>query len=247
MLNRTFESMGTVVSISYKGNISSEEASKRTEQVFRIFDRFDREFSTYRDDSFISRINAQLAEPLDISNEAMQIFDLAEQYRLLTDGYFDIITPDGKTDPSGIVKAYAIKESGLHLDSCGVKGWGINAGGDILTSNTAGLHAGIVNPFDRKELISDVVLNSPLLSLATSGYSERGNHFWNPIGSDSDVVQASVISDDIIFSDVMATAIIACGSSALQWVETRANAEALLIKRDGSFLITEGYLALVPQ
>lgn len=239
--------MGTVVSISYHEGTSQEEASRRTEELYRIFDRFDREFSTYREDSFISQVNAKLPEPLDISNAAIQIFDLAERYRLLTDGYFDIITPDGKTDPSGIVKAYAIKEAGLYLDSCGVEGWSINAGGDILTSATGRLHAGIVNPFDRKELVSDVVLNSPLLSLATSGYSERGNHIWNPKGSDSDVVQASVISDDVVFSDVMATAIMACGTSALKWIETRTNAEALLIQKDGNFLITEGYLSLVPQ
>lgn len=246
MLNKTFESMGTVVSVSYYEGISQEEASNLTKEVFLIFDRFDREFSTYREDSFISRINAKLNEPLDISDEAIQIFELAEQYRLLTDGYFDIITPEGMTDPSGIVKAFAIKEAGLHLDSCGVTDWCINAGGDILISNTAGLHAGIVNPFSRKELISDVVLNAPLLSLATSGFSERGNHIWNPKESTSDVIQASVISDDIVFSDIMATAIIACGTSSLQWIEAKANAEALLIKKDGSFLVTGGYLALVP-
>ena len=219
MLNRIFDSMGTVVSVSYDETTSSNEATNLTKTVFDIFDRFDHEFSTYREDSFISRINAKLSEPVDISDEAISVFEVAEQYRVSTDGHFDIINPEGSTDPSGIVKAYAIKEAGHYLDSMGVTGWGLNAGGDILISAVGNeFHSGIVNPSNKQELISDVMLGSPFVSLATSGYSERGNHIWNPRGVSSDVIQASVISDDIIFSDVMATVLIAGGISALQWL-----------------------------
>lgn len=239
--------MGTVVSVSYGASTTSDEVASLTEKIFDIFHNFDCEFSTYRDDSLISRINSSSSESVNISKRATQVFEIAEQYRVLTDGHFSIIDPNGKTDPSGIVKAYAIQEAGLYLDTLGISKWCINAGGDILTSGVGnGLHAGIVSPSDRSELISDIVLRDPFVSLATSGHAERGNHIWSPKGYQSDVLQASVVSDDIIFSDVMATAIIACGSSALRWIESRENAEALLVKKDGSFLITEGYLDLVP-
>lgn len=247
MRNQTFNTMGTVVSISYRSDLSLPEASYHTGKISEIFTSYDEEFSTYKPESMVSRINAAAAEPIEFSDAAFEVFNLAEKFRLTTEGYFDIITPEGKTDPSGVVKAYALQKAGEYLTKNAVEDWCINAGGDILAnSQGAPWIAGISNPSKKDELLSTVSLSFPMKSLATSGFSERGMHIWTPVGTEhSDIVQASVISDDIIFADVMATALIARGSQGLSWVEEYPTAEALLVQRDGSYLVTAGYLDLV--
>lgn len=238
--------MGTVVSVSYGNEVSPDTMEGTTKKLFDIFDRYDKEFSTYRPDSMVSQVNAGLKEPLAITDEALDIFTLAETYREMTDGYFDIIDPSGRTDPSGIVKSYAIREAGKHLEKTDIDNWCLNAGGDILTSGAYGWRAGITDPNRRGALVSDILLQGEFRSLATSGFLERGFHIWNTKENlNSDVMQASVTSADIIFSDVMATALVSAGSKGLSWVETKERAEALLIMRDGSFRVTDGYLSLV--
>lgn len=239
--------MGTVISLSVDEEISDSALQNTLAGVYAIFDEYDELFSTYKELSLISRINSGSKEPLEISDDALYIFDLAESYRQKTEGYFDIITPEGKTDPSGIVKAYALNKASEFLAGQGYGQWCLNAGGDIVTSSWGeGWGAGIVNPFDTKELISDIVLTYPFTALATSGFSERGQHIWNPHGGQaSDALQVSVVSKDIIFADVMATALLAAGSGFLDWVESYPDSEALIILRNGNFVVTTGYLGLV--
>lgn len=239
--------MGTVVSIAYRQEMTVHEANHYTAAVQAIFDHYDDEFSTYKPESMVSKINAASPVPVEFSDEAFRVFELAEKYRIATEGYFDIITPQGSTDPSGIVKAYAIQEAGEYLCSQQLSDWCINAGGDILTaSKNIPWISGITSPSHPEEILSTINLSFPMNSLATSGFSQRGFHIWNPHGGmHSDTVQASVISDDIIFSDVLATALIAMGSEGLPWIEGHPHAEALLVQRDGEILVTAGYLELV--
>lgn len=241
--------MGTVVSLSIKDNFLTQS---RMDSLFTgvrsLFTRLDNMFSTYRVGSDISLFNEGLKSKKDMPAEFHWVIAESEKYRHQTDGYFDIMNPASKMDPSGIVKAYAIEQAGTHLEESGAGNWLINAGGDILTSGTR-WHTGIADPDNPGSLLSDVVLSDGYKALATSGYSERGHHIWNPMEAKttSELIQVTVISGSIVESDVYATAIMAAGQEGMKWIEGLNDAEAMALTQDGQLLATKGYLALVPR
>ena len=59
-------------------------------EVFDYFDTIDNTFSTFKAESEISRINRGELSLEDASEDMKIIFALAEQFRLRTNGYFDI-------------------------------------------------------------------------------------------------------------------------------------------------------------
>lgn len=249
MLSRTFETMGTVVSLSVKDDFLTQSGMDCLATGVRsVFTRLDNMFSTYRADSGISLFNAGLKGKKDMPAEFHWVIAESEKYRHQTDGYFDIMNPAGRMDPSGIVKAYAIEQAGEYLEESGVESWLINAGGDILASGTQ-WHTGIADPDNTGSLLSDVVLSDKYKALATSGYSERGYHIWNPMEATttSGLIQVTVISGSIVESDVYATAIMAAGQEGMTWIEGLDDAEAMALTQDGQLLATKGYLALVPR
>src|SRR5437660_3308995 len=99
------------------------------ERVFAYFRSIDETFSTYKEESEISKINrGELAE--EAYSDAMKtILALSEQTRQETQGYFDI-------DPSGIVKGWAIFHAAQMLKEAGFVNFYIDAGGDIEVAGT---------------------------------------------------------------------------------------------------------------
>jgi thiamine biosynthesis lipoprotein len=91
---------------------------------------------------------------------------------------------------------------------------------------------GIVDPDDRDRLLADHRLLGSRRAVATSGSAERGDHIWTRFGS-TDVRQATVIADDIVTADVLATAIVAAGPSGLDDVTARFDIDALVVTTEG--------------
>src|SRR5690349_14780518 len=73
-------------------------------RVFSYFAEIDRRFSTYKSDSEIEAINCGRLAATDCSEEMREVLDVAERTKQESYGYFDIRRPDGRLDPSGIVK-----------------------------------------------------------------------------------------------------------------------------------------------
>src|SRR5882724_10797381 len=138
------------------------EATDETmlEPVFSYLGDVDRRFSTYRDDSEIEAINCGRLAASACSDEMREIFELAERTRHETFGFFDIRRGDGRLDPSGIVKGWAIRNAAHILTDAGSRDFFIDAGGDIQTSgrNPAGKEwsVGIRSPFNLAEIIKVV-------------------------------------------------------------------------------------------
>ena len=245
MVNYIFNSMGTTISIEIRDEKTSE-LDKVIDKVKLRFNTLDNIFSTYKKNSFITKLNKGTVTLKD-SNEAKHIFRLAERLHESTKHYFDIRTPDGYIDPSGIVKSYAIAEAGNILQKANYYNWCLNCGGDILISDQSqqGWPIGILDPDDKGKLLADIKLNNKMKAIATSGFSERGAHIWNTVNTEkSDVLQATVISKNIILADVWATTIVSAGSKSLTW-EHNSNFEALLVLQDRSLLATSGYRDLI--
>jgi len=155
------------------------------DRVFAYFVEVDRRFSTYRDDSEIAAINRAEVGEGDYSSEMREVLALAEKTRRQTSGYFNIRAADGRLDPSGIVKGWAIRNAAGLIAGAGYRDFFVDAGGDIQSAgrNAAGEEwtVGIRNPFEPAEIIK--VIRPRGCGVATSGTYVRGQHIYNPHGT----------------------------------------------------------------
>ncbi len=213
-------------------------------KVFNYFRKVDRQFSPYKRDSEVSRINRGEITREDYSVEMKEIIMLAQKTQSETEGFFNIYN-NGRLDPSGIVKGWAIQKASEILRELGFKNFYVNAGGDIQVSgrNNKGKNwsVGIKNPFNTKQIVKSVVLKNA--SIATSGTYIRGQHIYNPHREKypTDIVSLSVISKNIFDSDRFATAAFAMGERGIYFLESLKNVEAYMIDNKGIATETTGF------
>ena len=245
-MRHVFETMGTVASIELPDDFRSH--IPELELVFR---RVDERFSLYRPESELSAI---AAGRLDLSHSSTRLRDSYQRallWRSATSGLFTPHRPDGVIDLNGIVKAEAIEEAGAVLDSAGCGSWAINVGGDILVREEGEKWpTGIADPDDASALLGSIGLGVTRRALATSGSAQRGDHIWlgGKLGS-AEFVQVSVIADDIVTADVLATAIVAGGPDALDEMCDRWPIDVFTADRSGALRVTPGFrrsLGLAP-
>lgn len=225
--------------------IDSWVTGKTFDEVFAYFEYVDRKFSTYKDESEISLINRQEITVEQSSEDMQAIFMLAEQTRQETDGYFDIAR-NGKYDPSGIVKGWAIYNAAEILRQADFKNYYVDAGGDIQVSgkNDEGQdwRVGIQNPFNPKEIVKVVSLQD--CGMATSGTYVRGQHIYDPKDSEqpiTEIVSLTVIGPDIYEADRFATAAFAMGSAGIYFIENLKGFEGYMIDPKGLATYTSGF------
>lgn len=223
------------------------DAGATAETLDAVYDYFasvDRTFSTYQASSEISRINRGELDPADSSEEMRTILALSAQTKAETQGYFDIAR-DGRLDPSGIVKGWAIQQAADRLRADGWRDFYIDAGGDIEFS---GLNhgrpwrAGIRNPFDRREIVKVLAVTD--CGLATSGTAVRGQHIYNPFHPADpilDVVSLTVIGPNVYEADRFATAAFARGMVGICFIESLDGFEGYQIDANARAAFTSGF------
>jgi thiamine biosynthesis lipoprotein len=215
------------------------------EEIFSYFAAVDERFSTYKETSEMSLINAGKITKDNYSDEMKQIFMLAEQTKKETRGYFDIYY-HGIYDPSGIVKGWAIHNASKIIQNNGYKNYFIDAGGDIQVNgkNASGTiwRVGIRNPFDEKKIIK--VLSVADEGVATSGTYIRGHHIYNPKKGKKlhkDIVSLTVVGSNIYEADRFATAAFAMGREGIFFIEQQKGFEGYMIDTDGIATYTTGF------
>jgi thiamine biosynthesis lipoprotein len=224
-----FETIGTVVSI---------EPPLRVPAIEAVFADYNRRFSLYLPGSELSRIadgSLRLSHASSILRDA---YAIALEWRSLTAGAFTPHRPDGVIDLSGIVKALALDAAGALLADSG--DWILNAGGDVLTSGQVAT-VGVTDPFDRTQLLTSVRLGGSRRAVATSGTSERGDHIWGRGG----FAQVTVVANDIVTADVLATAIVAGGVDTLNASTSGWDIDVLAIDPAGNLFATPGFTASI--
>jgi len=216
------------------------------EMVFDYFRTVDERFSTYKSTSEISKINRGEIMESEYSREMREVFALAEEMKIRTDGYFEIRTPTGSYDPSGIVKGWAIRKAAKLLREQGYQNFYVEAGGDIQTAghskNGEPWKVGIRNPFNDTEIINTVILSSA--AIATSGTYIRGRHIYNPKTgreASNEIVSISVVGTDIYEADSYATAAFAMGREGINLIETIPGLEGYMIDANGIATETSGF------
>jgi len=223
--------------------------SKATESdVASIFDYFasvDRMFSPYKKESEISRLNAGEITKKQISTDVRQILQLADDTKKETHGYFNIEN-NGKIDPSGIVKGWAIFNAASLLKEHGFQNFYVDAGGDIQVSgkNEKGTDwtIGIRNPFNRDEIVKVVRLVNK--GVATSGLYIRGQHIYNPHKPTmpiTDIASMTVIGPNVYDADRFATAAFAMGVKGIQFIEKLPGYDGYMIDPNGIATMTSRF------
>jgi len=254
---KTFRCMGTVVSLTVPAEPKDWTATadaalaRGTGVVEQLFRDFDARFSLYRPESEASRLARGELSLRSSSQEFRDRYAEAVEWRLRTGGAFTPERPDGIADLSGLVKGSAIREAGAALQALGIRDWCLNAGGDVLVAGSPHVgsaecwQAGIIDPQHRGRLVAAYPLGAStgVVALATSGSAERGDHIWTRGAGVSDFHQVSVAARDIITADVLATAIVAGGTSMLNRATDGWDVEVLAVRTDGGILATPGFRA----
>lgn len=237
-----FAAMGTVVSLHTHARL----ARATEDAVLTAFVTLEERFSTWRADSEGSRLSRHEITLLQVTPEFRSVYDEAIAWRAATEGAFTPHRPDGMVDLSGLVKARALADAGEALAAHGEQDWCLNAGGDVLTSGvrTDGTPwvVGIVDPRDRRSLLSQATTGPGRRAVATSGVAERGEHVWR-LGADDRFSQVTVVAGDIVTADVLATAILAGGTGALARAHDLAEVEVLACGATGEFWATRAFRA----
>jgi thiamine biosynthesis lipoprotein len=223
---------------------SPENSAAVTRAVEAVFGEYEERFSLYRAESELSAIASGSLLLGEASEWLLDTYSEALYWRERTDGAFTPHRPDGVIDLNGIVKAHAIRDAG-RIIAAAASDWILNVGGDVLVGGTNGgtpWSVGIVDPADRSALLAAVELISPRTAVATSGIAERGDHVWRG-GSRAapDFAQVTVIADDIVTADVLATAIVAGGRTSLDDCTDRWSIDVLAVSRAGELLMTPGF------
>ncbi len=229
-----FASMGTVISLA--GDLPRGTA----ERITVAFAELDERFSLFRPGSEADRIATRELRMTRASTEMRAAYDLALTWRSDTDGAFTPHRPDGVIDLNGVVKAMAIQRAGDLLDEAGSTHWSVNAGGDALTRSTAGRRpwvVGVVDPFDRGRMLTQLIATAASPAVATSGIAERGEHVWR-IGAGDTFCQVTVAGPDIMTADVLATAILAGGRQTLELATRRWPIEVIAVTHGGELFAT---------
>jgi thiamine biosynthesis lipoprotein len=232
--------MGRPVSLLARGAVAGPAVPAAVEAVFAELRRVDELLSPYREDSEVSRIAR--GERFRRHRDTREVAGLAERARELTGGLFDATRPDGRWDPSGLVKGWAVERAARHLDVVGVD-WCLNAGGDVAVSSRSGAPfvVGIEDPADPSTLLATVPSSG--LAVATSGTAARGRHLYDPrSGAAADeLASVTVVGPSLTWADVLATAAFVAGQAALDLVARLPGYTALVVRRDGTTASSPGW------
>ncbi len=211
------------------------DAPNHLEQIFSYFRYVDAKYSPFKPDSDVSQLN--------MTPELKLILQLCDQTKSETNGYFDV-WHNGKLDPSGLVKGWAINNAAKILENFGHKNFYIEAGGDIQ-ANGKTWKVGIRNPFNKAQYVK--VLKIKNKGVATSGNYERGQHIYNPKSGKiaNGIASITVIGPNIYEADRFATAAFAMGEKGIHFIENLKHLAGYQINLDKKAVMTTSFHAYV--
>ena len=249
--------MGTAFRFAGRTPFDSVLTDSIIQQACAILHEADTTFSLYKPESPLSQLargEISVAKCPPVVNE---IWDECDRWEKTTDGWFSAMTPEHTFDPSGLVKTWAAKRAAEHVVAQGLVDFTMNAGGDVwladaLTSEVD-WRIGIAKPVSIASPEAGVLAainlrGTQFRAMATSGSAERGQHIWNPKApgkaAANQLLQVSVVADNLVRADVFATAAFAEGPRAVSRLDAEPNLEALFVLADGQLAATQGFSLL---
>jgi thiamine biosynthesis lipoprotein len=227
--------MGTVVTFDVRDPDVDEVALDR---AIELLHDVDARFSTFLDDSEISRLDRGDLRVDGCSPDVRHVLALCDDLRRTSGGYFDARRhrSDGGLDPSGLVKGWSIEEASLVLEAAGARNYAINAGGDVVAMGSPEpgrpWRVGIRHPRLADRLAATLSVNDR--SVATSGAYERGDHIRDPHTGlpPRGLLSMTVVGSSLTWADAYATAAFCMGGDGLAWVAGHPGYGACAITAD---------------
>ena len=242
-LRRIEHVMGMPVIADVRDDEIGEDA---IDEVFTWFGWVDATFSTFKPDSEICRLDRGELSLDDAHPDVRAVLERCEELSEETGGYFDLRAgPEGRIDPAGLVKGWAVDRAAAILAAAGATSYAVNAGGDIRLRGGAlpddRWRVGIQHPLQRDRIAA--VVESRDLAIATSGAYERGEHVLDPHTRrpPSGVLSVTITGPDLSTADAYATTAFAMGRRGVQWTAMLEEYEAITILEDGRVLLTPGF------
>ncbi|MHB8507704.1 MAG: FAD:protein FMN transferase [Candidatus Dormibacteria bacterium] len=212
--------MGTAISLDIRPPWVDAAA---VDEFFEWLRSVDKRFSTYREDSLVSRIRRGEISAMSADPDLTEVLALCDRVNLASHGVFDVWAHDPRgIDPSGLVKGWSIDRGAEILRRAGARNFCINAGGDVLAAGEpeAGKpwRVGIRHPRLSDQLATVCAVRD--MAVATSGAYERGPHITNPTapGAPTELLCLTVVGPGLTITDAYATAAFAMGEAGVRWL-----------------------------
>jgi FAD:protein FMN transferase len=237
-LKRAEHVMGTVVSFDVDSAFGAA-----VDDAVRWLHWVDATFSTFRDESEVSRLGHGAVQPDQCSPRVREVLAACSAVQARTGGYFSA-TAGGSLDPSGYVKGWAVEEAAAMLTVAGSLSHCVNGGGDVRCVGPSPRgdcwRIGVSDPSRRQALA--LTVEGRDIAVATSGIAERGRHVVDPhTGEPPDgLLSVTVTGPDLALADAYATAVFAMGfPRATRW--SVAGYQVFGITTDGGTWSTPGF------
>lgn len=161
------------------------------------------------------------AQMVLLSAQGMPVARIAEVTFTSDDRVRDVIhTADGRLDPCGLVKGWAVERAADLLHEAGAHDLCVNGGGDLQLRGEAApgtpWRVGVADPARPGRLLTVVTgTDGGPWAVATSGTAERGHHILDPhTGRPAHgLLSATVVGPSLTWADVYATAVFARGTT----------------------------------
>lgn len=235
--------MGTVVSFDIRDD---DDPTDALEDAVAWLHEVERRFSPYLPDSEISRIGDGVLAEADAHPDVREVLAMTDVLAVESGGAFDARRwrSDGRLDPSGFVKGWAIQVAADRLVAAGVCAFAINGGGDLVVRGGSGPAAdwriGVRHP-DRPDKVA-AVLAVRDMAVATSASYERGAHIRDPRDglAPGGVRSMTILGPSLTWADAYATTAYVMGLGGLDWVAAHDGYAALAITWDDRVRWTAG-------
>jgi FAD:protein FMN transferase len=246
--------MGMPISIHVRGPlIDDADVAEAVGAVFADLRQVDATFSTYREDSEISRLRRGELDLGACSPDVREVAALCEEARRRTGGAFDanLPGPEGRAsfDPTGLVKGWAAGRAARHLDALDGCSYSLNAGGDVVVGGRyaamAPWRVGVERPFHPDQLVAVLELSHG--AVATSGRAQRGLHIVDPVTGEpvAELHSVTVTGPSLLWADVLATAAYVRGERAFELIAGHAGYDAIVVDGAGEVTSTAGFARVV--
>jgi FAD:protein FMN transferase len=233
--------MGTVFTIDIRDPGNWDDAIRN---VVSWLHEVDRVFSTYRYDSDICRLQRGEISLEAAHRDVAEVLELCADAQVVTGGYFTAM-PNGRLDPTGLVKGWAIEHASRQLTAHGTANQAINGGGDMQLVGEAASGTpwtvGISDPRESRRVLT--VVSGRDFAVATSGTAERGAHIVDPFTGHpaTRAISATVTGPSLTQADAYATALLVMGPAGVRWIADVDGYEALVVAADATCHRSSGW------
>lgn len=228
--------MDTRVTITLYSSRKEKEIVTNAEKAFSVFEKLENQFSIFRRDSELTRLNQQAGTPIAVTPLLFETLEYAIKIARKSKGVFNPFQPQSKTalDLNSLVKGLAID---LALECFGNnENIMIEAGGDIkvkgLPPKSDAWDIGIRNPADPQKIMTVVHVRD--CAICTSGEYFR-NHLVNPLAiksksNNNPIGSVTVIAPTAREADALSTSAYFMNvDEAIPFIEKHHRASCLMI------------------